>query len=178
MDEWTRLALEAQAGTESARSALVEATYADVWRLSAHLGDRDHADDLAQEVYARVFASLAAYRAESPVRSWLFSIVRRVVADDIARRQRHREGRRQQHADATERYAGDHAADVALSLLLEHLDHERRAAFVLTQLWGFSYDAAATICECPVGTIRSRVSRARADLVAMMDGTSISSETA
>jgi RNA polymerase sigma-70 factor (ECF subfamily) len=49
---------------------------------------------------------------------------------------------------------------------------------VLTQLWGFSYDDAAVICDCPVGTIRSRVSRARGDLVALLDTGEVSSETA
>lgn len=53
-------------------------------------------------------------------------------------------------------------------LLLGHLDADRRRAFVLTQLLGLPYLDAATICDCPVGTIRSRVARARqalADLI-------------
>jgi RNA polymerase sigma-70 factor (ECF subfamily) len=177
MDEWTRLALDAQAGTEAARHSFVRATHADVWRLCAHLGDPDHADDLSQEVYLRVFGSLASYRAESPVRSWLFSIVRRVAADDIARRQRRRREGDRLGGDA-EAAAADHAGGVALELLLGQLDHERRTAFVLTQLWGFSYEAAAQICACPVGTIRSRVSRARSDLVGMVEDTDVNSETA
>ena len=165
MDEWTRLAVEARAGTESARAAFVCATHADVWRLCAHLGDVEAADDLSQESYLQVFRALPGYRAEAPVRSWLFSIVRRVVADDIHRRQRQRRHREQPVVGHT----GDHANGVALELLLGHLDDDRRTAFVLTQLWGFSYDAAAAICECPVGTIRSRVARARQDLVSMLE---------
>jgi RNA polymerase sigma-70 factor (ECF subfamily) len=46
------------------------------------------------------------------------------------------------------------------------LPPERREAFVLTQVVGLSYDEAATVCTCPVGTIRSRVARARSDLIA------------
>jgi RNA polymerase sigma-70 factor, ECF subfamily len=179
MDEWTRLALEAQSGAESARAAFVRATSADVWRLCAHLGDVDAADDLAQESYLRVFASLPRYRAEAPVRSWLFSIVRRVVADDIQRRQR----RRRVLPTPRSLQYDDHAAGVALELLLHQLDQDRRSAFVLTQLWGFSYDMAAHICECPVGTIRSRVARARGELTTLLrspttDGHGLSSETA
>lgn len=174
MDEWTRLALEAQGGSESARQAFVRATHADLWRFCAHLGDVDTADDLTQDTYLRVFRSLSTFRAESPVRSWLFSIVRRVVADDIARRQRDR-SRPDPYAPLS---ASDHAGGVALHLLLEHLDHDRRVAFVLTQLWGFTYAAAAAICGCPVGTVRSRVSRAREDLLAMIGSGALSSETA
>ena len=54
-----------------------------------------------------------------------------------------------------------------VGLLLAALDPERRAAFVLTQMIGCSYAEAAAVCGCPVGTIRSRVARAREDLDAM-----------
>jgi RNA polymerase sigma-70 factor, ECF subfamily len=49
-------------------------------------------------------------------------------------------------------------------MLLDELPDDQRDAFVLTQLMGYRYDEAATICDCPVGTIRSRVARARASL--------------
>jgi RNA polymerase sigma-70 factor (ECF subfamily) len=52
--------------------------------------------------------------------------------------------------------------------VLAHLDDDRRSAFVLTQVLGMHYDEAAEILGCPIGTVRSRVSRARADLVEMM----------
>ena len=48
------------------------------------------------------------------------------------------------------------------------IDPDRRVAFVLTQVVGLSYAEAAEVCDCPVGTIRSRVARARADLVARL----------
>jgi RNA polymerase sigma-70 factor (ECF subfamily) len=60
---------------------------------------------------------------------------------------------------------GDPSGEVALYDLLAGLDPDRRAAFVLTQVLGHSYAEAATICGCEVGTIRSRVSRARGDLI-------------
>ena len=64
----------------------------------------------------------------------------------------------------------DPADTVTLDALLAALGAERREAFVLTQLVGLSYAEAADVCSCPVGTIRSRVARARADLVAGLDG--------
>jgi RNA polymerase sigma-70 factor (ECF subfamily) len=167
VDEWTRLAYAARGGADGhALESFVRATQRDVWRLCAHLGDRDRADDLTQETYVRVLRSLPAFRGESSVRAWLFSIVRRVVADDIAARQR----RRREHWEtahlATE--SPDHQGSVALEHLLGCLDPERRAAFVLTQVLGYSYAEAADACEVPVGTIRSRVARARSVLTALL----------
>jgi RNA polymerase sigma-70 factor (ECF subfamily) len=52
--------------------------------------------------------------------------------------------------------------------VLAHLDDDRRSAFVLTQVLGLRYDEAAEVLDCPIGTIRSRVARARVDLVVMM----------
>lgn len=166
MDEWTSLALAAGGGDHLAAQAFVRATQPDVWRLCAHLGDLDAADDLAQEVYLRVFTALRGFRGDAPVRGWLFSIVRRTVADDIAARQR----RRRNHEVETHRATPteDHAPTVTLTVLLHELDIDRREAFVLTQVLGYSYALAADICECPVGTIRSRVARAREDLLAMV----------
>ena len=61
-------------------------------------------------------------------------------------------------------HAPDGSRDVALELLVDDLDPDRREAFVLTQLIGCSYEEAAIACDVPVGTIRSRVARARSDL--------------
>jgi RNA polymerase sigma-70 factor, ECF subfamily len=57
---------------------------------------------------------------------------------------------------------------VLLQQLIAALDPERRTAFVLTQVLDLSYAEAAQVCDCPVGTIRSRVARAREDLIAAM----------
>ncbi len=61
--------------------------------------------------------------------------------------------------------APDTSGGTDLDALVATLDPDRRSAFVLTQVVGCSYEEAAEICSCPVGTIRSRVARARADLV-------------
>ena len=167
VDEWTRLAYAARSGADrEALEAFVRATQGDVWRLCAHLGDRDRADDLAQEAYVRVLRSLPAFRGESSVRAWLFCIVRRVVADDIAARQRRR--RERWDSARAEALSPDHQASVALHDLLGCLDPERRAAFVLTQVLGYSYAEAADACGVPIGTIRSRIARARTILTALL----------
>jgi RNA polymerase sigma-70 factor (ECF subfamily) len=163
MDEPTQLALRAKSGDQAAMADFVRATQADVWRLCAYLADRASADDLTQDTYLRVFRSLHTFRGDSSVRSWLMTVARRVVADEIIRRQRHREmfllG-----PDHDEPAVADDEDVHGARALLAHLDHDRRTAFALTQLLGFSYAEAAQVCDCPVGTIRSRVARAREDL--------------
>ena len=160
LDEITMLALAARRGDATAATAFVRATQADVWRLCAHLGSPASAEDLTQETYARAFASLYRYAGRSSARTWLIAIARRVCADAV------RAAVKIRALPADDRVAPDHAETVTLTTLLDALDDERREAFVLTQLVGLSYAEAADVCGCPVGTIRSRVARARADLVA------------
>ncbi|HZY77095.1 MAG TPA: sigma-70 family RNA polymerase sigma factor [Jatrophihabitantaceae bacterium] len=161
VDAVTADALRARRGDAAAATAFVRATQSDVWRLCAHLGTHGAADDLTQETYARAFASLHRFAGRSSARTWLLSIARRVCADAV---------RAAVRARATELEALEHAPDpaesVALNAMLAALDPQRREAFVLTQLVGLSYAEAADVAGCPVGTIRSRVARARDDLVA------------
>jgi RNA polymerase sigma-70 factor, ECF subfamily len=159
LDDVTMLALAARHGDSTAAAAFVRETQPSVWRLCVHLGSRQTADDLTQETYARAFASLHRFAGRSSARTWLLSIARRVCADAVRLAVRSRALRIEPEVGP------DHAETVALHQLLSALDPERREAFVLTQLVGLSYAEAADVCGCPVGTIRSRVSRARADLV-------------
>ena len=160
VDEITAAALRARRGDTDAATAFVQATQADVWRLCAHLGSPATADDLTQETYARAFASLHRFLGRSSARTWLLTIARRTCADAVRVHVRERD----RPLEAV-KAAPDHADGVTLRTLVAGLDDERREAFVLTQLLGLSYAEAAGICDCPVGTIRSRVARARADLV-------------
>jgi RNA polymerase sigma-70 factor (ECF subfamily) len=169
VDDLTRLAIAARAGDRAALTSLVRAVQPDVWRLCAHLGDPDSADDLTQDVLVRAVGALPRFRAESSARTWVLAIARRACADDVRRRTRRRRALGRVGPDPEAR--PDHAGGVELDLLLAGLDPDRRAAFVLTQLIGLSYEAAADVCACPVGTIRSRVARARADLVQALRST-------
>lgn len=169
VDELTRHAFAAGRGDQAAAAAFVRASQADVWRLLAHLAGRDAADDLTQETYLRAFRSLRRFRGESTARTWLLSIARRVAADQLrARARRPYEAGEPSPDAATD---PDPAGGVTVRLLVRRLDPERREAFVLTQVLGLSYAEAAAVCGCPLGTIRSRVARARNDLVtALRDG--------
>lgn len=163
VDDLTRLALDAGRGDRTAMAAFVARTQADVWRLCAHLAGHDHADDLTQDTYLRALRSLSSFEARSSARTWLLSIARRACADWVRRRVRRRR-LLERVRPAPEAHPGDEGL-VELGAMLAHMEAGRREAFVLTQLLGLSYAEAADVCGCPVGTIRSRVARAREELV-------------
>jgi RNA polymerase sigma-70 factor (ECF subfamily) len=170
VDELAQVAVDAAGGDPLAAAALVRATQSDVWRLCAALGDSGSADDLTQETYLRAFGALHRFEGRSTLRTWLLAIARRVCADAVRSRRRRRLTLVRDAADLEALAAPDVAEDdVAQSAgvadLLARLDPDRREAFVLTQLLGLSYAEAAEVAGCPIGTIRSRVARARADLV-------------
>jgi RNA polymerase sigma-70 factor (ECF subfamily) len=161
-DQLRALVDAAREGDNVAVRELVRRTQPTIWRLCNVLGSPGEEDDLVQDTYLRAFRSLASYRGEAPVTAWLLTIARRVCADHVRGRVRERRlvGALTQSAD--ERVAA--APGNATFGLLDALDPDRREAFVLTQVAGLSYDEAAVVLDCPVGTIRSRVARARADL--------------
>lgn len=159
------LAAAASRGDAVAFADLVRLTQADVWRTCAALVDVQSADDLTQETFLRAHRSLARFAGDSSLRTWLLSIARHVCVDEIRGRTR----RRRLLAGQPPRdplVEPERAVD--LQLLVTGLSSDRREAFVLTQLLGLSYDEAADVLRCPVGTIRSRVARARSELIAAM----------
>jgi RNA polymerase sigma-70 factor (ECF subfamily) len=159
------LVAAAAEGDNVALGELVRRTQPSVWRVCSALGSPGEEADLVQETYLRAVGSVASYRAEAPVTVWLASIARRVCADDVRRRQRRRRLVDRLAASAHEHHV---PAPQVLDDLLAALEPDRREAFVLTQYVGLSYEEAAGVLDCPIGTIRSRVSRGRADLAAMV----------
>jgi RNA polymerase sigma-70 factor, ECF subfamily len=168
-DPLRRCAAAAAEGDNRAVAELVRRTEQAVWQLCAVLGSVGETDDLVQETYLRALRSLPRFRGEAPVRVWLLSIARHTCADHVRRRQRQRRLLDRLTIEAGS--AGDvvNAPAVASMELLLQLDPDRREAFALTQLAGLSYEEAAAVVGCPIGTIRSRVARARADLRALLD---------
>lgn len=168
-DDVTKLAFAAARGDRPALAEFIRRTQDDVWRYVARLGDPAWADDLTQETYLRVLSSLAGFEGRSEARTWLLAIARRVVVDRIRHeRVRPRMAGGAQWTAVTDslRAATLPSTDLEAEELLGLLDPDRREALILTQLMGFSYAEAAQIAGCAVGTIRSRVARARAELVA------------
>ncbi|GAA1210276.1 sigma-70 family RNA polymerase sigma factor [Prauserella alba] len=168
----TELALAAARGDRAAFEAWVRRTQADVWRFLVHLNGSQTADDLTQETYLRAVTALPRFAGRSSSRTWLLSIARRVYVDSVRRETVRPRSSHQEWEDVAEQLptTGDDGstgfeAAVDTQLLLDQLEPERREALVLTQILGYSYAEAAEVCDCPVGTLRSRIARAREDLL-------------
>ncbi|MEW1689320.1 sigma-70 family RNA polymerase sigma factor [Streptomyces sp. NPDC091265] len=166
----TALALAAARGDGDAVERFVRALQLDVRRFVTYLAqDAQAADDLTQDTFLRALSSLHRFEGRSSARTWLLSIARRVVADSLrhaAVRPRIADTADWQGAAERSQPKGLPGFDegVAVMQLIDALPQDRREAFVLTQLLGLSYAEAAALGGRPVGTVRSRVSRARSAL--------------
>ena len=163
------LAVAAAAGDARALEAFIKATQHDVWRFVAYLFDGVSADDLTQETFLRAIGAIPRFAGRSSARTWLLAIARRVVADHIRylkSRPRTSPGANPELLLDRDRPARGFEDVVEVTELIAGLSADQREALLLTQLFGLSYSDAAAVCGCPVGTIRSRVARARDALLA------------
>ncbi|RSS78950.1 sigma-70 family RNA polymerase sigma factor [Streptomyces sp. WAC06614] len=170
----TRLALAARDGDPEKTDRFVRALQRDVWRYVAFLSaDPQAADDLTQDVFVRALPALPRFEGRSSARTWLLSIARRTVVDSIRRSAaRPRLSDRHDWQTAAEQAQPQGLPGfedgIALAELLATIPEDRREAFILTQLLGLPYVEAAEAIGCPIGTVRSRVARARSSLMALL----------
>lgn len=134
-------------------------------------GRPDLADDLVQETLLKAWAAQERFEPGTSMRAWTFVILRNAYLTDM-RRNRFRADYDETVAErvlvAPAGQEGPlHLSDMHRALLT--LPPERREALLLVGAGGFSYEEAAQICQCAVGTIKSRVGRARATLSQMID---------
>ena len=137
-------------------------------------GRADFADDLVQETLLKAWAAQSRFEPGTSMRAWTFVILRNVYLSELRRnrfRGEYDETQAERILTAPPGQEGPlHLGDLHRALLT--LPPERREALLLVGAGGFSYEEAADICGCAVGTIKSRVGRARAALAAMIeDGT-------
>jgi RNA polymerase sigma-70 factor (ECF subfamily) len=135
-------------------------------------GSRDNADDLAQETMMKAWAARARYQAGTSMRAWTFIIMRNLFLSQMRRRRFSGEYNELQAerilvAPADQQHSV-HLAD--LQRAMETLPLNQREALILVGAGGFSYEDAATICRVAVGTIKSRVARARTALAVTLAG--------
>ena len=126
----------------------------------------DKADDLVQETLVKAWDKHASFQPGTNLKAWLFTILRNEFYSQMRKR-----GREVQDTDGamTARLAVHPSQQGKLDLqdfraALEQLPEDQREAIILIGASGFSYEEAALICGCAVGTIKSRVSRARTRL--------------
>ena len=163
-------------GEEDACAELVAEHQRMVVQLAVNLlGDRDEALDLSQEVFLRVFRTIHSFRGQSSLRTWIY----RIAVNQA--RNRHRFWRRRHRADqvSLDQHVAAHGELVSagevrpdrmlarkelaakLQSALDHLPFDQRTAIVLREIDGLSYDEIAYSLGVAVGTVKSRLTRAR-----------------
>ncbi|HEX8232846.1 MAG TPA: sigma-70 family RNA polymerase sigma factor [Caulobacteraceae bacterium] len=134
-------------------------------------GDASAADDLAQDAMMKAWDARGSYQMGTNMKAWTFMILRNQFYSEKRRSWRQSQ-LDQEAAERTLVAIDDPAAPVALDELrmgLTMLPPEQREALILVGAGGFAYEEAAEICGCAVGTVKSRVSRARRALQVILD---------
>jgi RNA polymerase sigma-70 factor (ECF subfamily) len=134
-------------------------------------GDATAADDLAQDALMKAWDARASYQMGTNMKAWTFMILRNQFYSEKRRSWRQSQ-LDQEAAERTLVAVDDPEAPVALDELRQALDAlpaEQREALILVGAGGFAYEEAADICQCAVGTVKSRVSRARRSLLSILE---------
>jgi len=173
------LIARAQGGDARAFEELIAGQLGQVRRFArAFAASEPDADDLAQEALIKAYRSLRLFRYQAAFSTWLFTVVRSVYLD-FAKSRAGRERAREAPLEA----GADEAADETPADELLEREHERlrvwralrevpveyRAALVLFDIEGRTYDEVAAIESVPVGTVKSRLARGRAHLKRLLD---------
>ena len=148
--------------------ALIPALRAFAWSLSHNGSD---ADDLVQDTLIKAWTNRDKFEPGTNLRAWMFTILRNTYYTHVLRRRREVRDEQGEYAGqlrtpATQDWS---VAMRTLQLALQRLPPEHREALILVGAAGLSYEEAAEICGCALGTIKSRVNRARARLLKIMD---------
>jgi RNA polymerase sigma-70 factor (ECF subfamily) len=133
-------------------------------------GNADRADDLVQEALVKAWDKIDTFQAGTNLKAWLFTILRNAYFSEFRKRRR-------EVADGDGEYSAKLSVQPTqhghldlndLVAALEQLSEDQREAILLVAAEGFSYEEAAEISGCAVGTVKSRVNRARARLAEIM----------
>ena len=133
-------------------------------------GNVDRADDLVQETLLRAIANIDSFQPGTNMSAWLFTILRNLFRSEYRKRRREVEDAEGNYAKTlkTQPAQNAHLEFEEFRVALEKLPQDQREALILVGASGFSYEDAAAICGCAVGTIKSRVNRARSKLSALL----------
>jgi RNA polymerase sigma-70 factor (ECF subfamily) len=177
--DWA-LVQQCAAGDETACTRLVSDHQRMVYQLSLHLlGDPQEALDLSQEVFLRVFRMLRHFRGQSTLRTWIY----RIVINQASNRQRWWRRRHRSQQVALDDHTAAHGelpdrrdtaspdrefqkreTSALVWRALDQLPFDQRAVIVLREIEGLSYEEIATSLNVAVGTVKSRLARARENL--------------
>jgi len=148
--------------------AMIPALRAFAWSISRNGSD---ADDLVQDTLIKAWTHRDKFEAGTNLRAWLFTILRNTYYTAVVRSRREIRDEDDQHARSlTSAPTQEWGLTMrALQTALNQLPVEHREALILVGAAGLSYEEAAEICGCALGTIKSRVNRARNRLLKLME---------
>ena len=142
--------------------------------------DHARADDLVQETVLKAWSNIDKFKTGTNLRAWLFTILRNTFYSDYRKKKREVEDIDNEHALRMVTPAAQiaHLDMQDFQAALSQIKPEQREALVLIGASGLSYEEAAEICDCAVGTVKSRVNRARAaiaDILKLAEGEDMAS---
>jgi RNA polymerase sigma-70 factor (ECF subfamily) len=182
------LVVACQSKDKAAFEALVKRYQRNVYGLLYKLApDWPDSSDMAQEVFIRIWRSIATLRNPHAFRSWLNQLVTNLFYDELRKRPKHatisidESLKSDDSEDNQTRDIADHSAlpdeltqrrelSEAINSAIEQLPTQFRRVIVLRELEGLSYDEIASITESEIGTVKSRIARARAKVQCMLEG--------
>lgn len=171
-----RLVERVRSGDRLSYDALIGRHAAVAYRVAARIVGRDEADDVCQDAFVRAYYRIDQYSGEGSFRSWLLQVTRSVALNSL----------RKQRPDATaeiELIAGaDHSPGAPrpasvleqkeqrerLELKMSRLSEDHRSVLVLRDLEGLSYEEISQVNEIPIGTVKGRLHRARAEMIDLL----------
>jgi len=188
--EEAALIASAQRGDLAAFDVLVLRHQQEVFAVAMRmLGDRHEAQDVAQDAFVRAYRSIGAFRGEAKLSTWLVSITMNLCRNRRrwwARRRRVIAGSLDQPIETADGTLDQDVADPSpspavmaerrerqgqLAGALQMLNQDERSIVVLRDIQGYAYEEIAEVMGCRIGTVKSRLSRARLRLRALLDGT-------
>src|SRR6201990_2200905 len=133
-------------------------------------GNVDRADDLVQETLLRAIANIDSFQPGTNMSAWMFTILRNLFRSEYRKRRREVEDTDGSYAESLKSQPEQNSRleFQEFRTALSKLPPDQREALILVGASGFSYEEAAAICGCAVGTIKSRVNRARSRLAGML----------
>lgn len=160
------------AGDTGAFGTLVEEHQDVVHRVAARIVGVHDADDVAQEAFLRAFHRLGQYRGDSSFRSWLLQITYNTAVDSVNRRRAEPAEAVPEQPEQAERGPAmrleERERRERLEAKLRLMRPEHRAVIVLRDLEGLPYDDIAVATDAPLGSVKGRLHRARAELIELL----------
>jgi len=170
----------AQAGDLSAFESLVRAYQGDVWRFAYHLTrNASMADDVSQEAFLRVYRGIRSYRGPARFSSWLLRIVRNCAIDAYRKTRKETvaaEEDRASRKDLASLDPPDQEERARINDAIRRLPMPLREPFVVIEILGFTYEEASAVLGTRIGTIKSRMHRARAALMEALQEKEVAGE--